>query len=128
MQICVPEEKRIEVMKDCHDSLLSGHLGVEKTFWKCQERFYWPSMFRDIKAFVVTCSTCQHNTSKGDRMVAGKLTPIEVSYPFERISADILGPMPKTSGGHKYILVFTDYFTKWVEVVPLKRIRAKDVA
>ena len=41
-------------------------------------------------------------------------------YPFERISWDIMGPLPASSKGHKYILVITDMFSKWVEAFPLR--------
>lgn len=43
--------------------------------------------------------------------------------PFERLQMDILGPFPSSSSGNKYILVIVDYFTKWVEVFPLKSVR-----
>jgi len=41
---------------------------------------------------------------------------------------DILGPLPTTFSGNKYLLVIVDCFTKWVEVFPLKNIRAKTVS
>lgn len=31
------------------------------------------------------------------------------------IAVDILGPLPQTNSGNKYILVAGDYFSKWVE-------------
>lgn len=36
--------------------------------------------------------------------------------PFEVIGIDHVGPFPKTASGSKYIIVATDYLTKWVEV------------
>ena len=33
-----------------------------------------------------------------------------------KYSMDIVGPFPRSSEQHKYVLIFTDYFTKWVEV------------
>ena len=38
-----------------------------------------------------------------------------------------MGPFPKAVGNKKYLLVCTDYFTKWVEVEPLANIRDVDV-
>ena len=46
--------------------------------------------------------------------------PIGASYPFEKISWDIMGPLPVTNKGNKYILVVTDVFSKWVEAFPLQ--------
>ena len=41
---------------------------------------------------------------------------------------DLIGKIYPTSlKGHNFILVVTDYFTKWVEVVPLKKAEYKDV-
>ena len=47
---------------------------------------------------------------------------ITASYPFEKISWDIMGPLPPTPREHQYILVVTDLFTKWVEAFPLPNI------
>ena len=40
---------------------------------------------------------------------------------------DIVGPFPKALGNKKYLLVSTNYFTKWVEAEPLANIRDVDV-
>ncbi|KAK3084679.1 hypothetical protein FSP39_017315 [Pinctada imbricata] len=48
--------------------------------------------------------------------------------PGERVAMDILGPLPVTHKGNKYILVIQDYFTKWAEAVPLPDMEAKTVA
>ena len=38
-----------------------------------------------------------------------------VGAPFEHIALDIMGPLPKSQQGNRYILVISDYFTRWVE-------------
>ena len=38
-----------------------------------------------------------------------------------------MGPFPKAVGNKKYLLVCTNYFTKWVEAEPLANIRDVDV-
>ena len=48
--------------------------------------------------------------------------------PFTRIGINILGPDNVTAEGIKYILVISDYFTKWVQVYPIKDMEAKTVA
>ena len=39
--------------------------------------------------------------------------------PLDRLSADLLGPFPRTARGNRYVLVVTDQFTKWVEIVAI---------
>ena len=47
---------------------------------------------------------------------------------MERVAVDVLGPVPKTESGNKYILIAQDHFTKWVEAVALSNQQATTVA
>lgn len=49
-------------------------------------------------------------------------------YPMERIAINILGELPQTAKGNEYILVISDYFTKWTEALPLPNKEACTVA
>ena len=40
-------------------------------------------------------------------------------FPLEKLAVDISGPLPVTEKGNKYILVVSDYFTRWVEAYPM---------
>ena len=44
--------------------------------------------------------------------------------PGDCVATDYLGPLPVTDRGHRYILLFTDHFTKNVEVVPVENMTA----
>ena len=56
------------------------------------------------------------------------MTLVHTSYPMERIALDILGELPMTEEGNKYIVVISDYFTKWTESYPMKNMEASTVA
>ena len=51
--------------------------------------------------------------------------PIPVS---EQIGIDLVGPLPETDCGNKYIITATDYFSKWQEAAPLSDKTAVGVA
>ena len=51
-----------------------------------------------------------------------------VGAPFERIALDILGPLPRTKQGNKYLLVNEDYFSKWLEAIPIRNKESTTVA
>ena len=51
-----------------------------------------------------------------------------VGFPMERIGLDICGPYPVWKKGHRYLMVVSCYFTKWVNAIPLKTQEAKYVA
>jgi len=42
-------------------------------------------------------------------------TTVKAGYPMQIVATDILGPLPVSSNGNSYLLVASDYFTRWVE-------------
>ena len=72
-----------------------------------------------MEAWVKQCKQYQRRNPPHPTPTA-LLGTIQSSHPFEKISLDIMGPLPTSSQGNKYILVVTDLFTKWVEAFPLK--------
>ena len=54
------------------------------------------------------------------------LNSLSSLYPFAKWDLDIVGPFPKAAGNKIYLLVSTNYFTKWVEAKPLANIRDVD--
>jgi transposase InsO family protein len=52
---------------------------------------------------------------------------VETGRPMERIATDI-GELPETINGNRYILVVSDYYTKWTESYPMPNMEARTVA
>ena len=85
-------------------------------------------MRKDIQRKCENCTLCQARSTAGKKIIA-PLQTINVGLRFSEVAADILGPVTRAkASGAKYILVLTDYFTKYVVCVPLERTTAEDVA
>ena len=57
------------------------------------------------------------------------LVPLPIiSVPFSGIAIELVGPLPKTNRGHKYILVILDYATRYSEAIPLRTMASKGIA
>ena len=48
----------------------------------------------------------------------GLLHPVIAVGPFEKWGIDFMHCRPTSVGGHAYIIVFIEYFTKWDEAMP----------
>lgn len=79
----------------------------------------------DIKHYVQSCDVCQ---KRKRTMKTEPLHPIKVGRPYDRIGMDIVGPLPKTARGNQYIVVATEYLTKWPEARALPDAKAISVA
>ena len=66
-------------------------------------------MREDIGLWIANCQTC-------GAVKLPSLGTLPTGAPVDRLATDILGPLPVTPGGNRYILTFTDYFSKWVEI------------
>ena len=80
-----------------------------------KERFYWPGSAHACgEEYCATCVTCCTRKSAAPKRKA-ELQTIQAGYPLQVVCVDIMGPLPETEEGSKYVLVAVDYFTRWVE-------------
>ena len=95
-----------------HSHPTAGHLGTDAMYYKISERYYWDQMYKDVQNYVRSCEVCQ---KRGKSKRKEPLHPIQVGRAFERIGIDLVGPLPITNRNNRYIIVATDYLTRWPE-------------
>ena len=126
-QLVLPSHCRKTILSLAHEIPLAGHLGQKKTAERILQRFYWPTLFQDVREVCKACPECQRTAS--GKTVRAPMIPLPIiEEPFQHIAMDIVGPLPRSRQGHRYILVICDYATRYPEAFPLKTIDAPHVA
>lgn len=125
-RLVVPAKFQKEIMIRYHDHKLAGHFGIAKTLSTIRAKYFWPRMIPQIQEHIRNCLFCAKR--KAHTSCKAPLQPITPSdYIFERVAMDIMGPLPESSRGHKYILVIMEYATKYVIATPMKDITSATV-
>ena len=127
LRLVIPRSMIGAVLKTCHDDFCGSHMGINKTWWKISHKYWWPRMRKDMDDWIESCEVCASiKNPASSRPALGAIIHPEI--PFDMIGIDILGPLTTTDDGNKYILVVTDYATRWVEAFPLKDQKAVTIA
>lgn len=107
----VPVVERRAIIQAIHEE---AHLGFVKTLAKVRERHYWPHLAADVKRFCSQCEVCRESKipNMNVKPICGK--PKLCSRPWELISMDFLGPYPRSKKGNVWLLVVSDFFSKFV--------------
>lgn len=115
-------------MSKLHDGPSGGHFGVDTTAHKLlKEGYYWPELFTDAHYYIRTYFIYQTCAGR-ERKPANPLEPVTIDGHFQQWGIDVIGEIKlHSSMEHKYILTIKDYFTRWVEVAPLKKISTNRV-
>ena len=100
-----------------HESAFGGHSGVKRTLSKIASRYYWDSLYTDVAHYVHTCSTCQQARVERQHIVRRQGQVPAAMEPWESISIDYIGPLPRDQD-FEYILLVVDNFTNYIVTVP----------
>ena len=127
-QIVVPKSYRHEILSIAHESPMSGHLGINKTYHKIINHFYWPGLKSDVSKYCKTCHTCQMVGKPNQTIPKAQLQPIPAfAEPFSRILIDCVGPLPRTRSGNEYLLTIMCTSTRFPKAIPLRNIKTKSI-
>ena len=124
--LCVHPEASELLLEELHEGICGSHTGGRSLSHRAlTQGYWWSGMQKEALEYVRKCDQCQR-FAPSIHQPGGVLNPLSSPWPFAQWGLDIVGPFPKATGNKRYLLVGTDYFTKWVEAEPLANIRDAD--
>ena len=127
-QVLLPKALQRQVLEQCHNYPFGLHFSTEKTLQRLQDQVYWKSMSSDVKEFCESCLNCKASRLPNKKL----LIPLQhqtVAYlPFNSLNLDLVGPLPTSDKGYKYLLVMVDQLTRFTIACPLRSMSAEETA
>ena len=117
-RIVLPEELIAPALQRLHDGVEGGHLGILKTLRKMQQRFWRPGLAKAVTNYCKSCLVCAE--CKAGKSSKAPLTNMTTGSPMQRVHIDVIGPLPRSKKGNKYILTVQCAFTKWSEAYAIR--------
>ncbi|WJX50210.1 hypothetical protein P8452_36545 [Trifolium repens] len=120
---CLSETEAYLAISDVHSGACGSHQAGHKMKWLLfRQGVYWPTMLKDCIEFAKGCQECQRHSGI-QHVPASELHSIVKPWPFRGWVLDLIGEIkPSSSKNQRYILVGIDYFTKWIEAIPLPNV------
>ncbi|KAK1664584.1 hypothetical protein QYE76_052743, partial [Lolium multiflorum] len=119
---CVSNQDGIEILREIHAGDCGHHAAPRSLVAKAfRLGFYWLTAKEDAEKLVKTCRGCQYYATQPNAP-AQELKTIPITWPFAVWGLDMVGKLKKSSpGGHEYLLVAIDKFSKWIEAKPVRK-------
>ena len=125
---CIGPQESLKVMGEVHEGICGAHQSGRKMRWLLRRYgYYWPSILSDCIQFAKGCQDCQAH-GPVQRMPASLMRSVIKPWPFRGWAMDMIGKIfPPSSKGHTYIVVATDFFTKWAEAIPMTSVSQEEI-
>lgn len=109
----------MQVMVEVHKGICGAHQVGTKMKWLLRRyNYYWPSILKDCISYAKGYQACQKHGSV-QQVPTKELQPIIKPWSFREWVMDLIGKvLPPSSGQHYFIIVATNYFTKWDKAIP----------
>lgn len=121
------EDQIKKIITELHYTKIGGHIGVNRLEKRIKQFYEFRNMRKKIEEIVLNCEECQKNKITRKTKMPLVITTT-AKHPFEKIAMDIVGPLPETYLGNKYLLTCQDDLTKYAEAIPLPNQEADTIA
>ena len=104
-QVVVRKQDQMTLMSEFHESPWAGHGGTWATFEKFKEKYWWPSIYKDVLYFDSTCESCQVHSNMRHCDELRPTYPLTIHFKW---MVDLVGQM-------KYLVLAREDLTNQVE-------------
>ncbi|BHF70469.1 hypothetical protein SprV_0301352000 [Sparganum proliferum] len=118
----VPASMRRAVFQTLHGLSQPGIRASQKLL---AERFVWPGLNKDVKAWTRSCLCCQRNKVRRHNKSPSGTFPSPDAR-FNHVHLDVLGPLPP-SNGYTHLFTCVDRYTPWPEAIPLLNVQTETI-
>ena len=125
--LVVPYCLQKRAIEAIHNDSSGNHPGPDRTCWAAHRRFFWRNMDRHLRNHAATCESCLRFKGNPHPQVSIRRYPIP-DRPWQSVSIDLIGRLPATAKGNKFVLVCVDFLTRYTAAAPLTGKSAKEVA
>nr|XP_017191186.2 uncharacterized protein LOC108174578 [Malus domestica] len=127
--LCLDLPEAAQAITEVHEGIYGAHQSGRKMRWLlCQHGFFWPSILKDCIEYARGCIQCQiHGPIQ--RAPTELFHSVTKPWSFKGWAMDVIGKIMPSSEAtkHAWILVATDYFTKWVKPKSYAELTSKEV-
>jgi hypothetical protein len=120
-------ERKNRIIKEMHSDPIGDHQGINRTVDRIKLYISWPNMIKDVTNYIRACEVCQKMKHCKENRCQMQVTDTQPE-PWKKIHLDIVGPLPCTEEGHKYILSCQDNLSKYLLAEPLINHTAEEIS
>ncbi|GLJ30929.1 hypothetical protein SUGI_0616100 [Cryptomeria japonica] len=126
---CLDSDEAQMALHEVHDGICGGHFnGLSLAKKLIRAGYYWPTLEKDVHDIVKKCYKCQIHGNY-IHTPAQELHSVISPWPFSQWGLDLIDKIqPTSANGHKFIITATEYFTKWIEAIPMTYITGVQIS
>ncbi|GBL79494.1 Gypsy retrotransposon integrase-like protein 1, partial [Araneus ventricosus] len=127
-KLVVPQSLVQNVLQLCHDNNSVAHSGLSRTLKRVKVNYFWHGLYHTVKQYIASCHSCiqRRGFAKTSKATVQRIPTTD--FPFQKCALDAVGPLVTSTFGNKFIIVISDYFTRYAEAYPVPNIQSSTVA
>jgi hypothetical protein len=126
-RVVIPVTLVHTVITSYHDLPFTAHQGVSRTVEFISRKYWWETLRNDVSEFIKKCDACAKRKT-GHRVTAPLGEALVAREFLDVVSLDVIGPLPLSERGNKYLLTFIDHYTRFCDAILIAKQDTETIA